>query len=59
VVAVGLDRTELGHFLNCHVAARIDNSAGVDNDERGAQVERCSGTRGRWSQIWPDLRHLG
>jgi 4-amino-4-deoxy-L-arabinose transferase-like glycosyltransferase len=59
VVAVGLDRTELGHFLNCHVAARIDNSAGVDNDERGAQVERCSGTRGPWSRIWPDLRHLG
>jgi hypothetical protein len=41
------------------VAARIDNSAGVDDDERGAAVDQCSGTRGPWSRIWHDLRHLG
>jgi hypothetical protein len=59
VVAVGLNGAELGHFRNCQVAARIDNSAGVANDERGAPVSRCSGTLGPWSRIWPRLRHLG
>jgi hypothetical protein len=59
VVTVGLDGTQLGHFQNCHVAARIENSAGVDNDERGAPVDQCSRTRGQWSRIWHDLRHLG
>ena len=59
VVTVGLDAGELSHFRNCRVAARIDNSAGVDNDERDVSVDRCSGTRGPWSQVWPHLRHLG
>jgi hypothetical protein len=59
VVTVGLDATQLSHFRNCLLTARIDNSAGIDNDEHGEAVERCSGTRGPWSQIWPKLRHLG
>jgi 4-amino-4-deoxy-L-arabinose transferase-like glycosyltransferase len=59
VVTVGLSRSELSHFRHCHLAVRIDNSAGVDNDERGEPVEQCAGTRGAWSTIWPKLRHLG
>jgi 4-amino-4-deoxy-L-arabinose transferase-like glycosyltransferase len=59
VVTVGLDSSELTHFRGCHLAARIDNSAGVDNDERAELVEQCAGTRGSWSRLWPRLRHLG
>jgi hypothetical protein len=59
VVTVGLDSTELSQFRGCHAVARIHNAAGVDNDENGASVARCSGTRASWSAIWPKLRHLG
>jgi hypothetical protein len=59
VVTVGLDRTDLRRFRGCHLASRIDNSAGIDNDERGEPVEDCAGTRGPWSRVWPSLRHLG
>jgi 4-amino-4-deoxy-L-arabinose transferase-like glycosyltransferase len=59
VVAVGLDRTDLRSFRGCHLAARIDNSAGIDNDERGEPVVDCAGTSGPWSRVWPSLRHLG
>jgi hypothetical protein len=60
VVVVGLGPVELAaSFRGCRPAARVGNSAGVDNDERGAEVSLCSGTRRPWSQIWPDLRHLG
>lgn len=60
VVAVGLDASELSaHFTRCRLAARVENTAGIDNDERGAPIELCSGTRHPWSQIWGALRHLG
>jgi hypothetical protein len=60
VVVVGLDSPTLAsHFEGCRLAARVTNSAGVDNDERGEPVELCSGTRGPWSRIWTSLRYLG
>lgn len=60
VVVVGLGRAALGErFEACHRAARVDNRAGVDNDERGTAIDLCAGTRGRWSRIWPGLRRLG
>ncbi len=59
VVTVGLNQSGLAQFRHCRPAARIDNSAGVDNDERGEPVELCLGPRGSWSTIWPRLRHLG
>jgi 4-amino-4-deoxy-L-arabinose transferase-like glycosyltransferase len=59
VVTVGIDGSALRHFRGCHVAARIDNSAGVDNDEHGEPVDECAGTAGPWSRIWSDLRRLG
>jgi 4-amino-4-deoxy-L-arabinose transferase-like glycosyltransferase len=59
VVSVGLDSTQLASFRGCRLAARIANSAGIDNDERGEPVMQCAGTRKPWSQIWPGLRHLG
>jgi hypothetical protein len=60
VVVVGLDPADLGRdFQGCRLEARVGNAAGVDNDERGAPIELCSGTRGPWSKIWGGLRHLG
>jgi hypothetical protein len=60
VVVVGLSGTDLdGRFAGCRLAARVENTAGVDNDERGQPIDLCSGTRRPWSQIWNGLRHLG
>jgi 4-amino-4-deoxy-L-arabinose transferase-like glycosyltransferase len=59
VVTIGLAPTELGQFRDCRLAGRIHNSAGVENDEDGQPVYRCSGTRAPWSATWPGLRHLG
>jgi 4-amino-4-deoxy-L-arabinose transferase-like glycosyltransferase len=59
VVVVGLDaRMLVTDFAGCRLEARIDNAAGVDNDERGTQIELCSGTRQPWSRIWSGLRHF-
>lgn len=58
VVTVGLGAAQLSHFRGCRVEARITNSAGIDNNEHGKAVALCAGTRGSWSQVWPELRHL-
>jgi hypothetical protein len=59
VVTVGLDRRELtGHFVGCRLAARVRNSAGIDNEEWDAPVDLCAGTHRPWSRIWSELRHL-
>jgi hypothetical protein len=47
------------HLRGCRVAARIDNRARVENDERGTAVMVCRGPRRPWSCEWPGLRHLG
>jgi len=60
VVLVGVSGRELTeHFSGCRLAARIDNPAGVANDEQGEPVELCAGTRAPWSRMWGSLRHLG
>jgi 4-amino-4-deoxy-L-arabinose transferase-like glycosyltransferase len=59
VIAVGVSARQLSLFRRCRVVARIDNTAGIDNDERGEAVERCAGPRGPWTTLWPRLRHLG
>ena len=60
VIVVGRRAGEMAaHFRDCAPAARIDNRAGVDNEERGAPVVVCSGPRRPWAETWPALRHLG
>jgi hypothetical protein len=59
VVTVGLRTRQLTHFRDCRLVARIENAAGIDNEERGRAVEQCAGLRGAWSTLWPKLRHLG
>jgi hypothetical protein len=60
VIAVGLPARDVAAQLRgCRVAARIDNGAGVDNDEQGNAVLVCGGPRRAWSAEWADVRHLG
>jgi hypothetical protein len=59
VIAVGLPPDDLEQLGGCSLAARIDNEAGVDNDEQGASVRVCAAPPGGWARAWPALRHLG
>jgi 4-amino-4-deoxy-L-arabinose transferase-like glycosyltransferase len=60
LIVVGLDEAPLrGWFGTVELAARIDNGLGVDNDERGEPVWLVRDRRLPWSQLWPQLRHIG
>jgi hypothetical protein len=60
IVVVGYREATLrSHFVRCHLAARVSNSAGIDNDEHDEPIDVCDATRGPWSRIWAGLRHLG
>lgn len=59
VIAVGLSSRALAELRGCVLARRIDDRAGVDNDEQGAAVMVCDGPRRAWSEEWPALRRLG
>ncbi|MBW8486684.1 glycosyltransferase family 39 protein [Actinomadura parmotrematis] len=43
-------------FRACREVARA--RTGADNEEDGALVVLCSGTRKPWSVLWPELRHF-
>jgi hypothetical protein len=59
VVAVGANVRELREFEGCRVAARIENTARIDNDERREPVYLCTRPAAPWAVVWPRLRHLG
>lgn len=61
VVIVGNELAEAAdeYFTGCTQEATVSNAAGVDNAENGSPVLRCDGPRVPWSQLWPELRHLG
>ncbi|HEX6470668.1 MAG TPA: glycosyltransferase family 39 protein [Streptosporangiaceae bacterium] len=40
------------------IAGRIDNGAGLDNEEQGKPIWVCRGQRAPWPALWPQLRHL-
>jgi Dolichyl-phosphate-mannose-protein mannosyltransferase len=44
-------------FTGCRQAAVVHNHAGVDNQESGAPIVVCSGTRAPWSTMWHELTH--
>ncbi|MFI5804050.1 glycosyltransferase family 39 protein [Streptomyces sp. NPDC051561] len=45
-------------FRDCHQVGRVDNGKDLDNEEQGAAVLLCGGTREPWSKLWPRLRHF-
>ena len=57
VIAIGR-RGLTEHLRACRVAARIDNRAGIENEEQGVPVMVCRGPGRAWSLQWPRLRHL-
>jgi hypothetical protein len=59
VVAVGISRSELREFRACRLAARIENAAHIGNSEQGEPIYLCRGPAGTWTEVWPQLRHLG
>ena len=59
-IAVGLDRATLDElFASVIPAARIDNGIGLDTQEQGRTVWVCRQQRRPWSQVWPQLHHIG
>jgi hypothetical protein len=59
VIVIGITGASLTrHFAGCRLAARVENRAGVDNDERGTPIDVCDGTRHPWSALWHELAHL-
>jgi hypothetical protein len=60
VIAIGLDPGFAGRLLRgCALAARIENDAGIDNDEDGQPILACAAPRRSWASEWSAIRHLG
>jgi hypothetical protein len=45
-------------FGDCSVKTRLDNRAGVDNEEQDEPVAVCGAPTAGWASTWPRLRHL-
>jgi hypothetical protein len=45
-------------YQDCEVAATIENSLGIDNQEAGQHIYVCRGMLEPWAAIWPQFRHL-
>lgn len=59
VIAVGFRPGQAASLLRgCTLAARVDNTAGVENHEAGQAVLVCAGPQQPWSALWPRIRHL-
>ena len=61
VIAVGMGEDPsswLGqYFGQVTRAARIDNAAGVDNEEQGQSVWLCRQPLRPWAEMWPQFQH--
>ena len=44
------------NFDQCHTLATVNNGVGLNNQEQGLPVMLCH-VSGRWSTLWPQLRH--
>lgn len=59
-VVIGYSADQLSRwFASCRPGAVIDDGVGLDNQEQGRTVYICSGLRGSWAEIWPQLVRLG
>jgi Dolichyl-phosphate-mannose-protein mannosyltransferase len=55
VLLLGYDG-DTASFAGCRRLARIDDGAGLDNDEQGGPVLYCR-VAAPWPALWPGLRH--
>ena len=59
VVLVGYQGPSVADlFAKCEVVARLDNDAGVPNEEQDAPVAVCTDPVLPWSRLWPRFAHL-
>jgi len=59
VVAVGFRREELTPFFaDVQLAANVTNTAGIHNNEFGAEIVICRGQRVPWAEIWPQIKQF-
>ncbi len=59
-VVIGYPADQLSRwFTTCRPGAVVDNGVGLDNEEQGRTVYICTGLRGSWAEIWPQLVRLG
>ncbi|MEU8245617.1 glycosyltransferase family 39 protein [Nonomuraea sp. NPDC048916] len=56
-VAILVNTGRREDFDTCEPRARVDNGAGIDNEEQGMTVWLCRGLRRPWSTTWPDFQH--
>jgi hypothetical protein len=47
-----------GTLGTCRAAGFIDNSVGIENEERGQAISVCRGRNVRWADAWEDFRFL-
>jgi hypothetical protein len=60
VVLVGIgDAEAAAQFRGCRLVDRIDNAAGIENEEQGASIRVCDAPREPWSRSWDALERLG
>ncbi len=58
VVGMGEDPSWLEqYFGQVTRVARIDNAAGVDNEEQGQSIWLCRHPLRPWAQLWPAFQH--
>jgi 4-amino-4-deoxy-L-arabinose transferase-like glycosyltransferase len=59
VILVGQWGSPPDVFYGCRVAAVVDNGYDLATEEQGTPIWICAGTTAPWSQIWPELEHIG
>jgi hypothetical protein len=60
IVVVGYGPSRVGAFFgSCQQRATLDNGLGLDTEEQGAPVWVCGFPVRPWSQLWPEITHLG
>jgi hypothetical protein len=60
LIVIGYDRERLERwFGEVEPAGRIDNGVDLDNDEQGTPLWIVRDRLAPWSQLWPELRHIG
>jgi hypothetical protein len=58
VLATGFHPAEAAHwFVGCSQVGRVENSAGVENQEQAGPLLVCDGLRRNWAAAWPMLTH--
>ena len=57
-IVIGYATSDLTAWLTgCRTLTTLSTPHNLDNQENGATVSLCTGTRRPWSALWPQIRH--